>query len=49
MEIFNIFGLVGMGFGVFGLMAFFQLQVVAKELNEIKSELKKSGVLTENN
>ena len=41
----EVFGIVGMGFGVFGLLAWIQLQNVAKELAELKKALRESGAL----
>lgn len=44
----EMFGIIGMSFGIFGLLAWIQLQNVSKELNEMKKALMESGVLKEN-
>lgn len=41
------FGIIGMSFGIFGLIAFVNLQSLSKELTELKSQLRDSGVLTD--
>ena len=41
----EVFGIIGMSFGTFGLIAFVQGAQVAKELAELKKELRASGYL----
>ena len=39
------FGIVGMSFGVFGLIAFVHVQGVMKEMAELKEKLREAGIL----
>ncbi len=39
------FGIIGMSFGVFGLIAFTQVQALSSELAELKKKLHESGAL----
>ena len=43
----EVFGIIGMSFGVFGLLAFIQVQHLSKEISEMKKELKESGALND--
>ena len=41
----EVFGIIGMSLGVFGLLAFLQVSQKQKELSEIKKALEESGIL----
>ena len=41
----EVFGIIGMSLGVFGLLAFLQVSQQQKELSEIKKALEESGIM----
>lgn len=43
----EVFGIIGMSFGVFGLLAFVQVSNQQQELAKIKKALKEAGIMTD--